>query len=472
MLHHESPGRPTCGHHPSLTRTRAACMTVVFCILQLTGSQAQTEATKAHPVSGAPLRLDVYVGADQAYNVTSTLIYGRTESMLVDAQFHSSDASKLADRIAATHTKLRTIFITHPDLDHYIGLAVLHQRFPDASIYMTARALEEFKKSVSADLESARRRAPEETPSAVPTPQALPSTRLEIDGQPVLIITDQQGDFAEEPANSFVYVSSLRAVIAGDIVFATIHPWLAGSTPDTRSSWRSSLELLKALKPEVVVAGHGAREPERTTAAVAFTERYLEDFEALRTTSADADQFVSAMQKKYPTLGQLVFLKIAARSVFAKPAAPSPSSAAGNVGEARQGIEQAYAAWSKARMTLDKKIFEKTLAEGFYVQLPGQRLTREEFMQRISDYPPGVKLTRFEATVLTVQPNGDAWTALITEKVEFERTGADGKTVKEYTLWVARDGWKKAGEEWRLLSSEAVSVEAWKNGERPPMSAW
>lgn len=349
--------------HGILARhAQQAAIGIICCIVLLTVANGQLGTAVAHPAGDGPLKLDVYVADDKAYNVTSTLIYGKSESLLVDAQFHLSDASKLADQIAATHTHLRAIFITHPDLDHYIGLAALHQRFPDAPIYMTRRALEEFNKSVASDLESAPRRAPQETPNAVPTPQVLPSTRLAIDGQTVVIVEDQQGDFATQPANSFLYVPCLRAVIAGDIVFSGIHPWLEGSTSETRRRWRASLALLKALQPEIVVAGHGLREPETTAAAITFMERYLADFEALRSSSPNADQFVTAMQGKYPTLGQLLFLKIAARSVFAKPSASGSSHSGMSVAEARHAIEQGYVSSTQGRSSIWKNSERPPLA--------------------------------------------------------------------------------------------------------------
>src|SRR5947209_2161723 len=92
--------------------------------------------------------------------------------------------------------------------------------------------------------------------------------------------------------------------------------------------------------------------------------------------------------------------------------------------EARTMIQQGNAAWAKARVALDRATFEKMLAPApeFYVQLSdGRRLTREQFLERITAYPPGVNLLRFDATVLTVEPQGDHWVAVILEKLEVER---------------------------------------------------
>src|SRR5690242_21043171 len=92
--------------------------------------------------SRAPALRLVEVGSDStSFDVVSTLVVGPTESLLWDAQYHVTDAKKLADAIAATHTHLKAIVISHPDHDHYSGLAVVLERFPGTPVYMTAKAL-------------------------------------------------------------------------------------------------------------------------------------------------------------------------------------------------------------------------------------------------------------------------------------------------------------------------------------------
>ena len=159
---------------------------------------------------------------------------------------------------------------------------------------------------------------------------------------------------------------------------------------------------------------------------------------------------------------------IAVLSVFSMPLAgqtpPTLSRA-----EARKIIVDLNREWGKARVAFDKPTFEKMLAPDFYVQLADQKMTRKEFIDEISAPPRGVKLTRFDVEVLTVEPSGDAWTAVIEEKLEFAR--ADGKGAV-YSLWVTRDRWKNFGDRWMALSSEAIGNESWKDGARPPVPNW
>ena len=137
--------------------------------------------------------------------------------------------------------------------------------------------------------------------------------------------------------------------------------------------------------------------------------------------------------------------------------------------EARRIIADGNVAWGKARVALDQGTFEKMLAPDFYVLLPDQRMTRQQFLDRISSNPPGARLTRFDASVLTVAPSAEGWVALIQEKIEYERADGQGKT---YALWITRDGWKKIGDRWVVTSSEALGNEFWRDGATPPFKDW
>jgi ketosteroid isomerase-like protein len=142
--------------------------------------------------------------------------------------------------------------------------------------------------------------------------------------------------------------------------------------------------------------------------------------------------------------------------------APAVSSA-----EARKAIQVGYAEWAKARMALDMYTIERMLAPDFYFQSPDQKHTRQEFI----DSMPSLKITRFDASVLTVEPRGNDWSVLIFEKVEVETKDKDGKTSKGYRVLVARDGWRKLNDnQWTLLSSEPLGQQRWQ--ESPPIANW
>ena len=140
-----------------------------------------------------------------------------------------------------------------------------------------------------------------------------------------------------------------------------------------------------------------------------------------------------------------------------------------SLAEARKIIADGNREWGRARVALDHAAFERTLAPDFYVQLPDRKISRQEFLAMISSNPPSAKLTRFDASVLTVEPSADGFVAVIQEKLEYERTDGKGKA---YALWITRDGWKKSGDRWVVTFSEAIGNESWRDGAKPPFRDW
>jgi hypothetical protein len=63
---------------------------------------------------------------------TSTLIFGEHDAVLVDTLLTVAEAEALANWVALHHRNLATIYITHGHFDHFAGLSVLLQRFPEA----------------------------------------------------------------------------------------------------------------------------------------------------------------------------------------------------------------------------------------------------------------------------------------------------------------------------------------------------
>jgi glyoxylase-like metal-dependent hydrolase (beta-lactamase superfamily II) len=74
--------------------------------------------------------------------ITSTLIYGEYDAVLVDTLATVAEAEALADWVALHHRNLTTIYITHGHFDHFYGLSVLLSRFPGARAIATPESVE------------------------------------------------------------------------------------------------------------------------------------------------------------------------------------------------------------------------------------------------------------------------------------------------------------------------------------------
>jgi Domain of unknown function (DUF4440) len=167
----------------------------------------------------------------------------------------------------------------------------------------------------------------------------------------------------------------------------------------------------------------------------------------------------------------MMLVAIVAVASLAHPVAGQASPT--GVAAAREAIAEGNRVWGRARVAHDRATFERMLAPGFYVQSAQGRMTREEFIDMISTGMPGTTLTRFDASVLTVQPAADGgWSAVILEKLEMERPGPDGRPMKAYSLWITRDGWKQDEGRWQITSSEVIGMQMWRDGATPPFDDW
>lgn len=270
-----------------------------------------------HKSPAGPLHLVQFSSDSSSFNVGSTLIAGPTEAILVDAEYHWSNARREADAIAATGTHLKAIFITHADEGHYMGAAAFVERFPGTPVYMTAAAIEEFTRTSKDHLKAIRAQEPREAPDSLVTPQLLPNTSLLVDGERINVVPDQQAD-GLRPTNSFLWIPSLRTVIAGDIVFNGVYPWLAASDAASRQRWHESIRRIAALHPAAVIASHKrTTDTPDTPDVLDATDRYLTDFDSARATSPNADTLAARMKRRFPGYMIAILLEYSSRMVHA-----------------------------------------------------------------------------------------------------------------------------------------------------------
>ncbi len=97
-------------------------------------ASAPLMAASATPTPATATRSQLHLqtfhpGPQAMFSVSSVLIEGRRDAILVDAQFGASDARKLVELIRASGKQLTTIYISHSDPDYYFGLATLQDAF-------------------------------------------------------------------------------------------------------------------------------------------------------------------------------------------------------------------------------------------------------------------------------------------------------------------------------------------------------
>jgi glyoxylase-like metal-dependent hydrolase (beta-lactamase superfamily II) len=192
--------------------------------------------TLATTVIAQPLALDVYNPGDKAiFPVTSTLISGERDAILVDAQFSTREAQELVERIQASGKNLTTIFISHGDPDFYFGLDTLTRAFPNAKVLATPQTIAYIEKSREPKLAYWGPILKDTAPARTLVPQALQGDHLTLEGQTLQLI-------GHDPKHTSLWIPSIKAVVGGVLTYANIPPWIADAqTPQARQTWLKSL---------------------------------------------------------------------------------------------------------------------------------------------------------------------------------------------------------------------------------------
>jgi glyoxylase-like metal-dependent hydrolase (beta-lactamase superfamily II) len=229
-------------------------------------------------------------------------VIGPTESVLVDTQYMADDVDEVIRRITATATTLATIYVTHAHADHYFGLERLLERFPNAR----AVAAPVVAAEIATGNDAARARWAEMFSGAAldntAVPEPLDGDTLTIDGEVLRAIVVGQADI---PNNTVLHVPSIAAVVAGDVIYNGINPFLAESDADGWHGWLESIAKVAELEPRVVVAGHKRPElpDDDLAASLEATRAYIRDFITELDAASGTRDLVERMQHRYPDFG-------------------------------------------------------------------------------------------------------------------------------------------------------------------------
>ena len=259
----------------------------------------------------APLTLDVYNPGTQAiFPVSSVLVSGEKDAILVDAQFGKSQAEQLVQKIRASGKQLTTIYISHGDPDYYFGLDTLTAAFPKAKVLASQPTVEHIRKTVDGKLAFWGPKMGADMPAKTIVPQVLEGDSLMLEGQKLQVL----GLDGKQPDRSFVWIPSIKAVVGGVVVAQNIHVWMADTqTAQSHADWLATLQSIETLKPQTIVPGHYLGESTRSLAAVQFTADYIRAFDEETAKAKDSATLIAAMKKRYPRLGEESSLELSAK---------------------------------------------------------------------------------------------------------------------------------------------------------------
>lgn len=255
-----------------------------------------------------PLTLDTYNPRENAvFPVSSTLITGAKDAILVDAQFSNTEAQALVERIRASGKRLTTIFISHGDPDYYFGLDVLTRAYPEAKVLATPATVAYIEKTRAPKLAYWGPILKDSAPARTLVPQALQGNLLELEGQRIEVV-------GHDPQHTSLWIPSIKAVLGGVLTSANIHLWVADAqSSEARQDWLKSLDELEALQPTTLIPGHYLGEPAMNLADLHFTRDYLLTLEQELPKAKNSQALIAAMKARYPNLQDDSSLELSAK---------------------------------------------------------------------------------------------------------------------------------------------------------------
>ena len=262
----------------------------------------------------AALQVTVFTASPEGFLVNSTLVAGGKQAILVDADFTLPDAQKVADAIKASGKDLTTIYVTHWHPDHYFGAKPILDAFPKAKLVALPAAVKEIRATAAAKVAQWKPLYKDAITDKPVIPQALKGNTLRVDGEKLEIHGGVQGD---DKDNSYVWIPSIKTVIAGDIVYDGVHAWTAETNAAQRKAWSKTVDKLAALKPEKVVPGHQSPDRKQDPSNLKATQDYLAAFDEAVASSKTAEEVQQQIKTKYPDLQLDIIAKLGSQAQFA-----------------------------------------------------------------------------------------------------------------------------------------------------------
>ena len=264
-------------------------------------SKAPPLRYKVFTVTRPGLNRDVPPGKESLLWVanSATLIYGERDAVLVDSFLTVDQSRGLADAIVASGKTLKAIYVTHAHGDHFFGIKVLQDRFPDVKALATPEVVARMKLQITpAQLNGRWRKLfPNQISDVISIADPLDGNEIDLEGSKLVVARLGHTDTDD---TTCLHVPSIGLVVAGDAVYNGIHPFLNESNRQTRLQWIAALDKIDALKPSAVVAGHKIPSNDDSPQTVEQTRQYIRNFIRLNDATKTVRELYDKMLELYP----------------------------------------------------------------------------------------------------------------------------------------------------------------------------
>jgi glyoxylase-like metal-dependent hydrolase (beta-lactamase superfamily II) len=253
---------------------------------------------RLNPHGPNSLATKVFFSDESGFEVASVIVTGKTNAVLIDAQWTLSNAHRVIAEILETGKHLKTIYITHAHPDHYFGLGTIAEAFPQARVMALPSEARIINKQFFGKIEHWEKvigaaNVPRKTASIEP----LMDNYFDLEGQRIEIIPNIMGDMKH---NTVVWIPSIRTLYGSDVLFNQAHPFTCELSAEERQQWIRDVERLEKMDADVIIPGHQKPGMPFDSSSCDFTRDYIVATEEELARTNDVAGFYYAMVKRFP----------------------------------------------------------------------------------------------------------------------------------------------------------------------------
>ncbi len=207
--------------------------------------------------------------------ISSTLISGERDAVLVDTPITVEQARALANWVVASGKNLTTIYASHGHGDHFFGTSTVLERFPNARFVARPEVIQIMRQQASPESLATfwNPRFPDQISSHLAIAEDLTGNVIDLEGHDLVSVPL---GFTDTANTTCLHVPAIGLIVAGDAAYNGVHLHLSES-PDQqkRQQWIAALDKMESLKPRAVIAGHKRVGNDDSPKILSETRRYI-----------------------------------------------------------------------------------------------------------------------------------------------------------------------------------------------------
>ena len=245
-----------------------------------------------------PLATKVFYSDEKGFEVASVIVMGKTEAVLLDAQWTLSNAHRVIAEILETGKVLKTIYISHAHPDHYFGLGTISNAFPKARIIAIPSEAELINRQFFGKIKHWEGIiGPINVCRTEARIEPLQSDYFELEGHRLEIKSKVMGDMKY---NTMVWIPSIKTLYASDVLFNQAHPFTCELDQEDRKQWIQDINEIEKTDAEIIIPGHQKPGMPFDTSSLDFTREYIMATEEELARTNNRETFFYNMADRFP----------------------------------------------------------------------------------------------------------------------------------------------------------------------------